>query len=267
MTSDNPLTAAGFSLTERLAVASLLRQLGDRRLFKRLQKRACSCDGKVTWLPGILPFSQLLPVLRVGSGAAPSGVDTAAKDGSGLLVRPFPQIYTAFLHQSRLLTSLELFEGQSTFRDRHKGDLADSMALEVLESRLPHGAELLILDSKSPAGDSLWFLRHQVVRHFLSETELRSRHRLSGAFVRLTVLLPTEAAIHDPKSLDLLETEDLFRPARPWHSSGFRYLPVSRGCSARQKRLDWSTAILFEANSADFDKVSALPARDQTDTW
>lgn len=267
MTSDKRLTAAGFSLTERLAVASLLRQVGDRRLLKRLQKRACSCDGKVTWLPGILPFFQLLPVVRVDRSSSVSATTRQTPETGGVLVRPLPLIFTAFLHQSRLLTSLELFEGQYSLVSSSGEELQTPLLIEHLESLLPQGVEPLVLDIPSTSESSSWILRHQAVRYFLFETELRGRHRMSGTIVRLTVPLHPSVGFHDSKTLHCPETDEFSSPHRPWLSSGFRYLPVSRGCLMSQKKLDWVSAILFEANSADFDKVSALPARDQMDTW
>jgi hypothetical protein len=265
LTADNQLTAAGISATARIEMTARLRQMADRKMLKRLQKKACSCDGKVTWTPGILPFTQVLPVVRVSRGGANLEAQRAGTSSS--LFRPLPQVFTGFLHQSRLLTSLELYEGRSDWLSTCSGDSDAPRPLEVFESLVPQGSELLILDAENGHWDDHWLLRRQAVRYFLTEMELRGRHRMSGTIVRLTVPVPDDGQSHGFNSLDSREIKDGYPVVSPWHTSGYRYLLLGAGCPAGRKEVCWQTAILFEANSADFDKVSAPHARDQFDSW
>ncbi len=215
MRTDKQVTDAEIAFGDRLVSHVEERRLRFKRLAQRAERRACGCGGVEPWMPVALKTSTF-DVLQ------------AYPQRHAGLYQHVGIHYCGLISQSRLFALLEIFE----IRVPSLGRIDD---LEAYESGLGPRARVLI-DQAGQQGcwgsRGSWQMRNRATAMFLSGV------KNVVDVVRLTV------ATGAPE----IEEEV---PSSPWQMLTRRrlFVPDSRGQSP------WMSAIAFEANSADCDRV------------
>ena len=241
------MTAAESAFSEKMSRLSLdlkLREINLRRLMQQAEA-GCHCP-EFYWKPELPKLQWVYPFV---SRPSPGGI----------LYEQLQILYCAYVLQSRLFAQLEVFELPLDFPKLDPlpwVKLCSAAELETLEASLEAGSCTVVFrdseeslrmppkrvdkrvehelasesQTKAEAVSRLWSRRNHVVQSFL-----RSMKRQVD-IVRLSLAAGLNAL-----------------PPDKWYPLGERHFLLMG--NPLQVRADWVVAKVFEANSADFDKV------------